>query len=134
MIAADLPTRGLPGFASVEGKGVTSSANQSNKSVTSRQRRRSTPRPCSGMGCYGGTVQGIFGTGISLYPDVSPSRTAPTIQAGECTTPFFFFFFFWTGLRDPIACSIVVGGIPTQNSGYESTRLCMSVGLVCEVP
>ena len=36
------------------------------------------------------------------------------------------FFFFWTGLRDLIACSILGGGIPTQNSGYESTRLCIS--------
>ena len=35
------------------------------------------------------------------------------------------FFFFCTGLRDPIACSILGGGIPTHNSGYESTRLCL---------
>ena len=39
---------------------------------------------------------------------------------------FFFFFFFWTGLSDPIACSIVGGGIPTQNSDYKGTRLCTS--------
>ena len=35
-----------------------------------------------------------------------------------------FFFFFWTYLRYFIVCSIVVGVIPTQNSSYESTRLC----------
>ena len=29
----------------------------------------------------------------------------------------------WTGLRDPIAFSILSGGIPTQNIGYKSTRL-----------
>ena len=29
---------------------------------------------------------------------------------------------FLTGLRDPIARSIVGGGVPTQNSGYNSTR------------
>ena len=37
-----------------------------------------------------------------------------------------FFFLFWTGLCDPIACSIAGGGIPTQNSGYKSTRPCPS--------
>ena len=32
----------------------------------------------------------------------------------------------WSGLRDPIACSLLGGGIPTQNSGYGDTRLCPS--------
>ena len=48
-----------------------------------------------------------------------------------------FFFFFSTGLRDPIACSIVGCGIPTQNSGYKSTRLCPSKFrclLICPSP
>ena len=35
-------------------------------------------------------------------------------------------FFLWTGLCDPILCSIVGGGIPSQNSVYKSTRLCHS--------
>ena len=33
---------------------------------------------------------------------------------------------FWSGLRDPIACSLFGGGIPNQNSGYKVTRLCPS--------
>ena len=33
------------------------------------------------------------------------------------------FYFFWSVLRDPIACSILGGGIPTHNSGYKSIRL-----------
>ena len=33
------------------------------------------------------------------------------------------FFLFYTGLRDLIACSILGGGIPAQNIGYNSTRL-----------
>ena len=41
-----------------------------------------------------------------------------------------FFFFFLTGLLDPIACSIEGGGVPTQNSGYESTRLFPLIYLV----
>ena len=32
----------------------------------------------------------------------------------------------WAGLRGPIACSLLGGGIPTQNSGYGGTRLCTS--------
>ena len=35
-----------------------------------------------------------------------------------------FFFFLWAGLRDPIACSLLDGGIPYHNSGYKITRLC----------
>ena len=31
------------------------------------------------------------------------------------------FFFFWAGLRDPIACSFLGGGSPSQNSGYKIT-------------
>ena len=44
----------------------------------------------------------------------------------QCPIRNIFFFFLWTVLRDPIACSILGGGIPTQNSGYNSTRLCSS--------
>ena len=33
---------------------------------------------------------------------------------------------FWAVLRDPIACSLLVGGIPSQNSGYKVTILCPS--------
>ena len=33
------------------------------------------------------------------------------------------FFFFWTGLRDHIACPLLSGGSPSQNSGYNITRL-----------
>ena len=32
----------------------------------------------------------------------------------------------WSGLRGPIGCSLLGGGIPTQNSGYGDTRLCPS--------
>ena len=34
------------------------------------------------------------------------------------------FFFSWSGLRDYIACSLLGGIIPSQNSGYKVTRLC----------
>ena len=37
-----------------------------------------------------------------------------------------FFLFFCTGLRDPIACSLLGGGSPSQNSGYNITILCPS--------
>ena len=37
------------------------------------------------------------------------------------------FFFFWAGLRDHIAYSLLGGGIPSQNSGYNITRLCRSL-------
>ena len=40
-----------------------------------------------------------------------------------------FFLFFWAGLRDPIVCSLLGGGILYQNSGYKSTRLCPSLCL-----
>ena len=43
----------------------------------------------------------------------------------------FLFFFFWYGLRDPIACSLLGGGIPSQNSDYKVTRLCLSIILSC---
>ena len=34
-------------------------------------------------------------------------------------------FFFWSGLRDPIACSLLGGvWLQSQNSGYQVTRLC----------
>ena len=36
----------------------------------------------------------------------------------------FFFFLFWVGLCEPIACSLLGDGSPSQNSGYRSTRLC----------
>ena len=36
----------------------------------------------------------------------------------------FSFYFFWSGLRDSIACSLLGGIIPSQNSGYTVTRLC----------
>ena len=40
-------------------------------------------------------------------------------------TPFFLFsFLFWAGLREYIACSLLGGIIPSQNSGYRVTRLC----------
>ena len=39
------------------------------------------------------------------------------------------FFFFWTGLYDPILCSLLGGGIPPQNSGYKSTRFCRYLSL-----
>ena len=32
--------------------------------------------------------------------------------------------FFLAVLRDPIACSLFGGGIPSQKSGYKITRLC----------
>ena len=39
-----------------------------------------------------------------------------------------------TDLHDPIACSILGGGIPSQNSGYESTRICPLVYLCASFP
>ena len=33
-------------------------------------------------------------------------------------------FLFWSGLRDYLACSLLGGIIPSQNSGYKVTRLC----------
>ena len=44
---------------------------------------------------------------------------------------FFFFFFFCTGMCDPIVCSLLGVGIPSQNSGYKVTRLSPSITLVC---
>ena len=38
--------------------------------------------------------------------------------------PVIIIFFLWTGLRDPIACSLLNGGSPPQNCGYMITRLC----------
>ena len=46
-------------------------------------------------------------------------------SASDTMAPVFFFFFFWSSLRDPIACSLLGGGILTQNSGYKITRLCL---------
>ena len=40
-------------------------------------------------------------------------------------------FFFWAGPRDPIACSVLGGGIPSQKSGYKVTRLCTYIILSC---
>ena len=34
------------------------------------------------------------------------------------------FFFFWTGIRVPIACSLLGVGSPAQNNVYRGTRLC----------
>ena len=42
----------------------------------------------------------------------------------ESAWDLFFILFFWSGLSDPIACSLLGGGITTQNSGYKVTRLC----------
>ena len=41
------------------------------------------------------------------------------------------FFFFWAVLHDPIVCSLLVCGIPAQNSGYKVTRLFPSSMLSC---
>ena len=41
-----------------------------------------------------------------------------------------FFFFFWFGLRDPIACSLLGGGIPSHKNGYKVNRLCPYIMLV----
>ena len=40
------------------------------------------------------------------------------------------YLLFWTGLRGPIACSLLGGDVTTQNSGYRDTRLCSSDVLV----
>ena len=51
-------------------------------------------------------------------------------NALKCTSTIpFFFFFFWDGLCDPIAFSLLGGGIPSQNIGYNVTRLCTSIML-----
>ena len=44
---------------------------------------------------------------------------------------FFFFIFFWDGLGDPIALSLLGGGIPAHNSGYKVTRRCPYSMLSC---
>ena len=41
------------------------------------------------------------------------------------------FFFLWVGLRDPVECSLLGGGIPAQNRGYKGTRLCLFIVLSC---
>ena len=54
----------------------------------------------------------LIGSGVgsqSMVPDESSSSS-----------------FFWSGLHDHIACSLLGGGIPTQNSGYRDTRICPS--------
>ena len=42
-----------------------------------------------------------------------------------------FVLFFWTGLRFPIECSLLGGGIPSQKSGYKGTRICTYIVLIC---
>ena len=37
------------------------------------------------------------------------------------------FFFFWADLCETIACSLLGGGITSQNSSYQITRLCPSL-------
>ena len=44
---------------------------------------------------------------------------------------FFFFVFFWAGPCDPIACTLLGGGIPGQIRGYKITRICPSSMLSC---
>ena len=41
----------------------------------------------------------------------------------------YFFLFFWSDLRDPIACSLLGGGIRSQNINYKVTRICTSIML-----
>ena len=41
------------------------------------------------------------------------------------------FLLFWTGIRVPIACSLLGGGVTTQKSGYRDTRICSYIVSVC---
>ena len=36
----------------------------------------------------------------------------------------------WTGLRGPIACSLLGGGVPTHNRGYRDTIICPYIVLL----
>ena len=54
---------------------------------------------------------------------------APEHQEMNRQVEVTFFFFFRVGLHDPIACSLLGSGIPSQNSGYKSTRLYPSFSL-----
>ena len=58
---------------------------------------------------------GEYNALMSCPVKIFSTREFPTI---------FSFLFFWDSLRDPIACSLLDGGIPSQNSGYKITRLC----------
>ena len=59
---------------------------------------------------YNGNYAMIF-TNISIRGKISPADIL---------------FFFWTGLSDPIACSLLGGGSPSQNNSYKITILCPS--------
>ena len=54
--------------------------------------------------CVGGSYTSIYTLGISTFT-------------------FLLLLLFWAGLSDPLACPLLGGGIPSQNSGYKSTRL-----------
>ena len=62
------------------------------------------------------------GKQVAIYPDICENSVWAFMGLGGHKY-IFLSSFFLTGLRDPIACSILGGGIPTQNSGYKSTRL-----------
>ena len=42
-----------------------------------------------------------------------------------------FFYLLCTGICVSIACELLGGGIPAQNSSYRGTRLCPSIVLSC---
>ena len=44
----------------------------------------------------------------------------------DSSIPSMSYFLFCSNLRGPISCSLLGGVIPTQNSGYGYTRLCLS--------
>ena len=50
------------------------------------------------------------------------------VREGSSEFPYLLMiiFFLWAGLHDPIACSLLGGGNPYQNSGYKITRVCPS--------
>ena len=88
IVTAYSQTRGPPTFSSAVGEGGTSGAARSNKSVFSGQCRRCTPRSCSGLSFVGVLGWRRSVTDGSLYPEVSPYGTTPTIPDITCTASF----------------------------------------------
>ena len=52
---------------------------------------------------------------------------APALTGFQGIKSCILFFFFWSGLREPISCSLLGGVIKYQNRGYKITRLCPSL-------
>ena len=60
-----------------------------------------------------------------------PNSTSSSVFAAQNRRRYFLFLFFSSGLRDPIVCWLLGGGIPSQKSGYKVTRIRPSIMLSC---